>query len=210
MNQAITTAEILYLNDAAKALKQKNFRIIDDCLVGIDNEAIVSYTRLNPEMISIPFCLNGFIINAKELSAFAKDIAVESSFEIQNDSTGQYINTVKCRLNFSLPAFNYKSVILNNLSNIKNMQRNITPLEQECDITSELIDLFSLKKDSGCIYYPYKNKYFMTLFYGILPLNKSDKIFVTIYNNNSESFISIFKVRKKKFEVYVCVLYLYL
>ena len=41
-------SELIYLNEAAKALKQKNFIIKNNTIVGADNAAFLIYTTLDP------------------------------------------------------------------------------------------------------------------------------------------------------------------
>ena len=80
----------------------------------------------------------------------------------------------------------------------------------QIDITNDLLDLFSMKKTDGCFFYkPIINnkQYFMTLFPGLLPLNKADKVFLSIKDFGNH-FISFFTVEKKKYKVQVIVCYL--
>jgi hypothetical protein len=67
----LTTSELVYINEAAKALKQKEFILIDNAMIGLDNiQSIVTYVLLDNNFFINH--LNGVIINQRALSAFVK------------------------------------------------------------------------------------------------------------------------------------------
>lgn len=212
MNNKITTDQLIYLNEAAKALKQKSFQICNNYMIGIDNiDSYIVYLELDyAKVYGIP--LNGAIINARELSAFIKTITVESEFILEDhNKDGVYTistvlatlvidNRIRCR--FSESASNS----IYTVERIR-MQDVLSPCR--C-VNNELEKIFSYHKQDGCMYYIHDGKYFITLFAGLLPLNKADKIYLTIYEDSDNSFIAEFKIDKKKFTVYVYVAYLYI
>ena len=197
MGLIIKTTELLHLNEAAKALKQKNFIIIinnnNTIIAGIDNvNACIKFVELQTNLF-YNTALNNIIINARELSAFVKTITIESEFEIkQKNDTNLYISSMNAELSFIINRY----INLNKTYDIINYCNTNTPTISEENVTDKLTDLFSIHKDDGCIYYKHYNKYYMTLFYGLLPINKSDKILLSIYNNSNISFIARFKVIK--------------
>lgn len=209
-NNIIKTIELLHLNEAAKALKQKDFQIINNYIIGLDNiDSCIKYIALDNNLFYNE-SLEGSMFNTRELSAFIKAITTESEFiikDINSTTWGIYTNynnsclTIKHDMLFS--NINYMYSRLNIIKNINNYK----PLVDEINISSDIEPLFSLNKDGGCYYYKYDNKYFMTLFSGLLPLNKSDKVYLTIYFNNETSFIAKYRVNKKKFNVYVLISY---
>jgi hypothetical protein len=212
MSIKITTSELLYINEAAKALKQKVFKIYNNTLIGMDNiNDYVIYVDLDAKIYhNIDF--NNFIINLRELSAFVKTIMLESEFELRNKEDGIYcINTMNGELNL-INRVDLKSKVIpeNQLAYVKSISNICIPLENEYIINNDISELFSMKRDSGCIYYNYKNKYYISLFSGILPLNKSDKVSLTIYPNDNHSFIAKFSVMKKKFTINAYLSYLYI
>ena len=210
MQKKITTMEVLHLNEAAKALKQKEFQIYDNIIIGTDNiNNYVCYVRLSDEFINND--ISGFIINQRELSAFVKSITIETEFELTYDilDNKYYIYSNSSKLSFSNNT-EYRTIHLIEQQIIKaNSIDKSVPYYSETDVTFELTDLFSLKKDDGCFYYNFRGIYFITLFNGLLPLNKSDKVYITIFPNNRESFIARFRVKKKKFTVNIYLAYLY-
>ena len=71
----LTTAELVYINEAAKALKQKDFMIIGNIMIGLDNiQNILTYIALDGNFITN--YIEGAIINARALSAFIKSLSV--------------------------------------------------------------------------------------------------------------------------------------
>lgn len=203
----ISTTELIYLNEAAKALKQREFVIINNSIVGLDNvDSYLVFINLDTNIFYNPD-LNGLVFNMRELSAFVKTISIESEFEI-NQAISQYcIVTMVDKLiinNVSLGIYNH---ILEKINFALSPKTIMSPKQL---INEEIQNVFALRKDDGCIYYKHNNKYMMTLFSGILPVNKGDKVYLTILPNNITSFISKFEIVKKKFIVNIYIAYLYM
>ena len=102
---------------------------------------------------------------------------------------------------------------INKINKFINSCNNIDSTVYIKEITNEIQELYSLRKTDGCFYYNTSvnnNKYFMTLFYGLLPLNKADKVSLTIYDTGwiYNDFVTHFVVDKKKFKVNVILCYL--
>lgn len=204
----ITVVDLVTINNVAKAMKQKTVIIYNNCLYGLDNiDGCLIYSNMNDMLHDKYNNFNGIVIDTKELSAFIKSIGSETEFELN------FVNNI-CRLVtlfdgllvltkqlYLLPMINEKinRVVSNNI---------VTPK----DITNEISDLFSMKKADGVYYYrPVVNniKYFITLFSGLLPLNKSDKVFMSIDDNiYNNFFITHFIIKKKKIEVNIYLCYL--
>ena len=62
MVKTIKITELLYLNEAAKALKNKNFLIDIDCIIGVDNTVLLAYTMLNSSQFSYNPDLRGKMV----------------------------------------------------------------------------------------------------------------------------------------------------
>lgn len=211
----IKTSELLYLQEASKALKQKNFQIINSCIMGIDNDAVVCYLDLDVNQFPVYSPIDGFVINTRELSAFIKTIMLESEFILEPaEFNSLKISTMNGIMYFRELPFELKNKMLaNKLYSVKQMIHNfpLGCISREAEVTSKISELFSLKKDDGCIYYKHQDKYFMTLFSGLLPINKSDKVFISIFSGNTTTvFNAVFRVAKKKFNIYICIAYLYI
>ena len=218
----IRTIDLININEAAKALKQKDFMYYNYKLYGIDNiDGYITWVDLS-ESSHEYINYEGFVFNARELSAFVKDISTEEEFNIvfnpDNNTCILYtINDTQLHIRND----NMLLSIVQNKINAINKERmscEIGPgysnfVSDMRDITNEVQDLFGLRKTDGCYYYKTivrGNNYFMTLFYGLLPLNKSDKVFLSIYEPgiNSRSFMAQFMVVKKKFKVNMILCYL--
>ena len=173
----ITTSELVYINEAAKALKQKDFILIDNAIIGLDNiQSIVTYILLDNNFISNYF--GGIIINQRALSAFIKTLSVESDFEF--DSTNNVIRTIsggELSLGFdrylaelTCSMFKYS---VNDIENTYQVMLN----EEEVSYVSDKLQ--NMKKADGAIGINH-NGYYMTIFPSILPITKTDKIYLKI------------------------------
>ena len=207
----IKTVDLITINEASKALKQKDFIYCDGCIYGIDNiNGYMTYTYILDKLHDKYNNFNGFIFNARELSAFVKSIGTEEDFDI-------IFNIENIAKILSL---NGELYIKNNrflLSMVRSKRIKFGPMAklatEKLEITNDIRELYDLKKTEGCYYYkPVINNthYFITLFYGLLPLNKADRVFLSIYDPDylSNSFIAFFTVIKKKFEVNTILCYL--
>ena len=201
----LKTIDLVAISEAAKALKQKDFIYYNGNLYGLDNiEGYLIYMDISNYISPEFFNLNGIAFNARELSAFMKTILSEEEFDIT------FINGV-CVINTMMDGIltiKYLPRFINTINNkIKVLSYQSTiPM----DVTDNLLPLFSMKKTDGCFYYkPLINnqKLFITLFPGLLPLNKSDKILLSVALFDI-SFIAYFTVIKKKFKVNIVVYYL--
>lgn len=210
----IKTVELLHLNEAAKALKQKNFIITlnnDTTIIfGIDNiDSCIKFTKLDNNLF-YNLALKDIIINTRNLSAFIKNITIESEFEIKQKSNGiLYISSIAgAELEFIYDKY-IELISLNKAYSILNYCDINLPTVAEENVTDKLINLFSLHKEDGCVYYKHNDRYYITLFYGLLPLNKADKISLSIYyKDTSKTFIAKFKVIKKHFTINIYLNYL--
>lgn len=202
----LTTAELVYINEAAKALKQKDFIIIGNIMIGLDNiQNILTYIILDSNFI-VNY-IEGIIINTRALSAFIKSLSLESNFEFDFDnniiktiSGGELCIIFDARL-FNLAKNKYEYGI-----NIDKNNKIIIPEKQVDNIAKQIQ---SMNKADGGIGINY-NGYYMVLFPSILPINKSDKMYLTIFdfNSNNTTFIAKFRINKKKFDVITYIHYI--
>lgn len=213
MKKTIKTNELIYLNEAAKALKSKTFQILNNVIIGINNiDSYITFVELDTDVF-YNLSINNLIINSRDLSAFIKTIMLESEFELEECNDRYTIHTMNGELKL-ISRFDIKdSYNINSYDRLRYAKYNIdmrTPLSNEKLINDNIQDLFNLRKDDGCIYYIHEGKYFMTLFSGILPINKSDKVYLTIYPSDNNTFIARFRVNKKRFNVFIYLAYLFL
>jgi hypothetical protein len=180
----IKTADLINIQNIAKSFKQKDFVIYNGSLYSVTNLGYLA-------RVSIPYIgleYNNLVFNYKELSDFVKTIVIESEFEynggthIINDSG----TILPIRI---LTQLQYDALIAP-------MDQFVSTV-QYGDITDEIEVLKTMKTADGTYFYNKDNKYYMTLFPGMLPTNKSDKIHLVIADYGN-TFVAVFSVVKKK------------
>lgn len=206
--------DLAEINIAAKSFKQKDFMLINHnnkpFLISLDRYKIfISISEINPEnMVLLPPDV-GLIFNYAELGNFIKNLSIEKDITVDTDlprslavsfmgNAGMYVKTDK-RINLE---------ILNILNRIDNMNNTISFYSLEEDVTDRLDMLYTHHKADGGVYFIYKDRYYITLSYGVLPLNKTNKIYLSVIDNPNEPVFSTrFRVDKKKTNVYVYATY---
>ena len=68
----------------------------------------------------------------------------------------------------------------------------------------------NIKSKDGAKMFKLDQNYIMSNFSSLHPINKSDKIYLTLYPRDEISFISKFVINKKKYEIHEYIRYLYL
>ena len=92
----IKTIELIHIGEAAKALKQKEFQIFNQFIIGIDDSVTMKYVQLDSNIFRNDYRFDNFIINTRELSAFINSITLESEFLLEyHEDSGYTINTIK-------------------------------------------------------------------------------------------------------------------
>lgn len=199
----LTTTELVYINEAGKALKQKDFMIIDNYLIGLDNiNNILSYIKLDTEFVSN--IINGMIINQRALSAFIKSISIESDFEYDRFNTVlRSISGGELQIKFDMSLamlacekFKYASCLENSFQSA------------EIEAQDIMQKLQSMNKSDGGAGINY-NGHYMVVFPSVLPSNKSDKMYIRFIDYpESNIFTAVFRVQKKKFCIMTYISYM--
>ena len=203
----LTTSELVYINEAAKALKQKDFIIIDNAMIGLDNiQNIVTYVLLDTNFFINH--LNGIIINQRSLSAFIKTLSMESEFLLDFKDNIAKINTIsggELILSYNLYI---GELACDRFKHAISLEDNIQTVIVESEISDILTKIQNMKSADGSIGINY-NGYYMTLFPSLIPTTKTDKLYVKILQPPiMHTFISKFHIKKKKFDVITYVNYL--
>ena len=217
---SLKTTELVYLNEAAKALKQKNLILWQDnithrvCAMAYDN--IDSYINMTTLDVSMFYCteLFGYVVNRTEISAFVKSIAVEHEFELHRHPEGLCINSMTSTL-----VFRKGNALIAQRASAKAYSIDNCPiLEAEELVNDKIANVLALRMNDGAVYYWHHDKYFMTLFAGIINTTKTDKVFLSIHSDPDiatnmmsgfyNSFYAAFRVVKKKFEIKIYIKYL--
>ena len=206
----VTVSDLIYINEAAKALKQKDFCWIDNTLIGVDDFNYAIYCKLDAYKISV-IPRKGLYINQKELSAFIKNITVEEGFNIADEyntgaTTTLFTNNLaelEIHMNPEMDIRVYYQ--LAQISKINMLMQNIP----EQDVTARFADLYKMPKGAGVTMYHYDATHIMAIFGGIVPLLTADKLYMKLYDDSPATFLVQFRVDKKnKFEVFVYLMYL--
>lgn len=204
----LTVNDLVYINEAAKCLKHRFVAVRRHEIIGVDNiKDYISFTPIDVSMLSNKGDWPEFILDTRELSAFIKTITVESEFEVI-EASPRFISTTAAKLFLNTDA---RMLIMVNIqySNVVQLRTCGNRTICERNIDTDLEQVKAMRKTDGEIHM-YFDKYFVTLFSGLLPMAKADHVFLTIYDNSPKdtTFVAEFEVRKKKFSTFVFIAYL--
>ena len=201
-------SDLMQINEAAKALKCRNFMWKQNKIISIDSMDYILYSELNTDKL-LTYPTKGIVMNQRELSKIMKSITTESYFDISDEllSNTTVVNTINDSMAFKIDSSIDASVDRN--LNISYQMDELMIGNNNIDITDRLGALFKLNRASGSINFQYDNEHILTLFVGILPLAKSDKILINLHDYpNSNIFCVRFTVIKKLFKVYAYLKYI--
>jgi hypothetical protein len=197
----------MQINEAAKALKCRNFMWKQNKIISMDNMDYILYSELNTDKL-LTYPTKGIVMNQRELSKIMKSITTESYFDISDEllSNTTIVNTINDSMAFKIDS-SIDASVDRNLNISHEMDELIG--SNNIDITDRLGALFKLNRASGSINFQYDGEHILTLFVGILPLAKSDKILINLRDYpNSNIFCVRFTVVKKLFKVYAYLKYI--
>lgn len=198
---SIQTVDLITILNVSKSLKQKDFVVDNNKIYGIDSNQYHIYTSL----LQLNAITEPIQINYKELSEFIKTITTEMEFPIQDygycynitNNTGAVLKITKPNI-----------LIMGFINSINAYSNNYTTTIDYGIINNEIEQLLSMKKSDGAFYYKKDNKYFITLYPGLLPINKGDKVKLSIIDHTEQLFIAHFEINKKCAVVNINILYL--
>lgn len=200
-------SDLTYINEAAKALKCRNFMWKQNKIISMDSMDYILYSELNTDKL-LTYPTKGIVMNQRELSKIMKSITTESYFDISDEllSNTTIVNTINDSMAFKIDS-SIDASVDRNLNISHEMDELIG--NNNIDITDRLGALFKLNRASGSINFQYDDEHILTLFVGILPLAKSDKILINLRDYpNSNIFCVRFTVIKKIFKVYAYLKYI--
>ena len=200
-------SDLTYINEAAKALKCRNFMWKQNKIISMDSMDYILYSELNTDKL-LTYPTKGIVMNQRELSKIMKSITTESYFDISDEllSNITTINTINDSMMVKIDS-SIDTSVDRNLNISHEMDELIG--SNNIDITDRLGALFKLNRTSGSINFQYDSQHILTLFVGILPLGKSDKILINLHDYpNSNIFCVRFTVIKKLFKVYAYLKYI--
>jgi hypothetical protein len=197
----------MQINEAAKALKCRNFMWKQNKIISMDSMDYILFSELNTDKL-LTYPTKGIVMNQRELSKIMKSITTESYFDISDEllSNTTIVNTINDSMAFKIDS-SIDASVDRNLNISHEMDELIG--NNNIDITDRLGALFKLNRASGSINFQYDDEHILTLFVGILPLAKSDKILINLRDYpNSNIFCVRFTVIKKIFKVYAYLKYI--
>lgn len=200
-------SDLMQINEAAKALKCRNFMWKQNKIISMDSMDYILYSELNTDKL-LTYPTKGIVMNQRELSKIMKSITTESYFDISDEllSNTTIVNTINDSMAFKIDS-SIDASVDRNLNISHEMDELIG--NNNIDITDRLGALFKLNRASGSINFQYDDEHILTLFVGILPLAKSDKILINLRDYpNSNIFCVRFTVIKKIFKVYAYLKYI--
>lgn len=200
-------SDLMQINEAAKALKCRNFMWKQNKIISIDSMDYILFSELNTDKL-LTYPTKGIVMNQRELSKIMKSITTESYFDISDEllSNTTIVNTINDSMAFKIDS-SIDASVDRNLNISHEMDELIG--NNNIDITDRLGALFKLNRASGSINFQYDDEHILTLFVGILPLAKSDKILINLRDYpNSNIFCVRFTVIKKIFKVYAYLKYI--
>ena len=205
MSVKLMTSDLFYLNDVAKAIKQKDVIWKGYIMMGMDSLDCCVFTYLNSSKLSI-LPPKGILLNQRELSKFCSTISLEDGFELDKYGALESSDIIKTR---SMIMNIQSSIIMDSKAEacfdraVKVHNTMLQAQLKENDVTSEFGSLYGLSKSAGVKEKYVYNGHIMLLFGGALPLNKADRLYLTLMDNNDGTFYTKFRVHKKTCDVYV-------
>lgn len=190
----IHLSDLTAVNDAAKAIKSRYILWYNNLVIGIDQDNKFILTHLDPSQVS-SFPQIPIQMESRELSAFLKSVIL-SEFEIPD---------VHCRHRVAIDSGTATMLsigldpmygeMLTSILNGVNYYESRGYYEEE-DVTETFSELYGLKKDTGSSLFTYKD-HPMYLFSGIAPLNKGDRLFISLIDLSPNTFNVRFRIEKK-------------
>lgn len=190
------TKEFKLFIDIVKNLKSDYIYILNDRVYSVIQNTIIKSSTNN---------LYGYLNGIYEIDL----LSLINIFDIHKESNKDifiYGNIIYC--NDIQIMFKPSQFINTSLSLIL----KTSPIYSNNDLREDDIfnSIISGKVADGASLFIIDNKYPMTIYGSLLNVNKSDTVELKIYNIDNISFLSVFTVNKKKFEIDTYVRFMYL
>lgn len=204
----ITLSDLVYINEAARALKCSTVMWIQNKLIGLDNLNYVVCCNLDESKLSV-LPHRGIIFGQREMAKFMK--GMPNSVYAIDDSI---INTTVLLASAISPdtasitlSGEMDNIISEKLKTVISYDTSMASYQEE-NMTDRLSEIYSLNKTDGAMLYKHDSYHILTLFGGLLPLNKADKIYMTLHDNPDNTFLARFRVAKKQFNIFIYIMYI--
>jgi len=193
----IPTGELKELLEYSKALKCDIIRVKDNIIFGTDSNFVhLKIIGLNkyhefPDML---FYL-------RDLSEFMKRIDDISDTETTYFDISTFIDM----------QYKYIDVFDNLISSVSRYLNNpISFSDEDLKSNDDFNTINTMKAGDGVGLLKLSEKYILTLYSGLLPINKSDKVMVYIRDIDTYRYLANFTIVKKKFSIDIYFMYLFL
>lgn len=202
----IPISDLMYIFELSKAIKQKSFIWYLDYVIGMDSDDYIIYTKLDPSKISVRPPI-GLIINQRELSKFMKSITTEFEFSI--DIIGLNYMTLLITLTETLKISVSLSIAQSKLNAICNIDRFSGIIEDDVTDSIGMQYLYGMTKNSGIKMYQHVGNYILTLFGGLIPIAKTDKLYLSLQDSlDGATFLARFRLHKKISDIIIILRYM--
>ena len=203
----ITSGDLIYVNDIAKILKHKNFIWYRTILLGMNDSNYAAVCAMEPSILSI-VPDRALLINKQNLSKFVGSISIEESFSIPDIDRISFIHnlyTTSEELPIQISNYMDGSTLdrIQRISDITNLMQALP----EVDITDTINRAILESKATGVINLEVEG-YEMQIPTSIIPVNKADKIYITIYDGLNRTFTSRFRITKKITDLMIYISFL--
>lgn len=213
IGQKIKSIDLIEIANAAKAFKQRDVVLYRNHLYGLDN---ISTYIIHTSQLNLSCLYPTMLFNYRTLSSFLKNITTEEFFLVDEEyKIHTEFKAVDEKMTDTMCVYcNHdaiKAVQYQEETAAKFVSNYPCLYEEPLDVTKELDNLFALRKTDGTIYYTHEcqgQKYFITLFSGLVPLNKADKLYLNIIDNGTNFFIVNLRVDKKNIKIISYIAYL--
>jgi len=206
-NYNITSGDLIYVNDIAKILKHKNFIWYRTILLGMNDSNYAAVCAMDPSILSI-VPDRALLINKQNLSKFVGSISIEESFSIPDIDRISFIHnlyTISEELPIQISNYMDGSTLdrIQRIADITNLMQNL----YEEDIT-DTINQAILESKSTRVISLQVSGHNMQIPTSIIPVNKADKIYITIYDGLNRTFTSRFRITKKITDLMIYISFL--
>ena len=204
MNEKKYILDIKFFNEIVKGIKNMKSDLVciyGNVLIGTDN----TMANLKVYRLDIPIPLNPVCIITKELSSEFYSNIIDTIIIFDMDEYKIYCPNNKSYADGKNVMLTSEDIVINTINRYNNLLQNISNPSYKYidfgDITND--DNFKYIKDlksadGAKVYIPSKDStYQMYLYKGALPMNKSDIVNMSIFDNGM-TFITRFTIKKKK------------
>ncbi len=191
----ITMDELIELSEYSKALKCDIIRVRDKTMYGTDNNFVhlrVIKSDLNnkfPDMIFYSRDLFEFM-KLLQFTPDISDINMSKFITIHYEYTNMFENLIKTVSHHTFRIISFYNDDLKSDDNFNTIN--------------------AMKAGDGIGLLKLSERYILTLYNGLLPINKSDKVEVCIRDIDDYRYLANFTIVKKKFSIDIYFMYLFL